>query len=63
MEYHEELVEVDTLVEYHEEFVDVVTLVDLLGVFTLMECREVFGGRNDQHLLIGGRWDRRLMRV
>ena len=42
------------LMEYHEELVDVVTLVELWGVFTLMECHEVFGGRNVQHLLVCG---------
>ena len=33
------------------------------GIFTLMECHEVFGGRNDQHPLICGQWDRWLMKV
>ena len=39
--------------EYHE-LVEVVTIVELWGVFVLMECHEVFGGRNDQHLLVCG---------
>ena len=40
--------------EYHEELVDAVPLVVLWGAFILMECHEVVGGRNDQHLLICG---------
>ena len=47
--------EVDTLMEYHEELVAVVTLVDSWVVFILIECHEVFSGRNDQHLLVCGR--------
>ena len=31
MEYHEELVKVDTLMEYHEELVDVVTSRGFVG--------------------------------
>ena len=51
------------LVEYHEELVGVVTLVELWGARILMDCHEVSGGWNDQHLLICGQRDRRLMRV
>ena len=41
--------------EYHEELVDVVTLVVLWRVFIIMECHEVgIRGRNDQHLLVCG---------
>ena len=38
--------------EYHEELVwKVSALMELWRVFILMECQEVFGGRDDQYML------------
>ena len=55
MEYHEELVwRLSTLIEYREELGEVGTLVELWGVFILVECHDVFGGQNVQHLLVCG---------
>ena len=43
------------LIEYHGELdVEVVSTHGVVGVFILMECHEVFGGRNVQHLLVCG---------
>ena len=64
MEHHEDLVwRLSALMEYHEEWGEVVTLRELWGVFILMECHEVFGGRNVQHPLVCGQRGRRLTRV